>query len=105
MGIGAEICQRLGLAGYTVVVADRDMEAAKRRADELGDAGSLAAAQHIDAGDAASVEQAFAEIESRHARCDVLVNCAGIAKVFPFLEFPLENFQATMNVNLSLIHI
>lgn len=31
MGIGAEICQRLGAAGYTVVVADRDMEAAKGR--------------------------------------------------------------------------
>jgi 3-oxoacyl-[acyl-carrier protein] reductase len=30
----------------------------------------------------------------------VLVNCAGIAKVFPFLEFPLDNFVATMNVNV-----
>jgi 3-oxoacyl-[acyl-carrier protein] reductase len=31
----------------------------------------------------------------------VLVNSAGIAKVFPFLEFPLDNFVATMNVNVT----
>lgn len=100
MGIGADICQRLGAAGYTVIVADRDTEAAGNRVKELGVAGLRAEAQAIDVADAASVTQAFAEIEGRHGRCDVLVNCAGIAKVFPFLEFPLDNFMATMNVNV-----
>ena len=100
MGIGAEVCQRLGIAGYTVVVADRDLEAAKVRVEELKVAGLRAETQQIDAGDAASVALAFTEIDHRHGRCDVLVNCAGIAKVFPFLEFPLDNFIATMNVNV-----
>jgi NAD(P)-dependent dehydrogenase (short-subunit alcohol dehydrogenase family) len=100
MGIGADICQRLGAAGYTVVVADRDTEAARIRAEALGAAGLRAEVQQIDAADATSVAQAFADIDRRHARCDVLVNCAGIAKVFPFLEFPLDNFVATLNVNV-----
>jgi 3-oxoacyl-[acyl-carrier protein] reductase len=100
MGIGADICQRLGVAGYTVIVADRDVEAANKRVQELGAAGLRAEAQQIDAADAVLVAQAFAEIDGRHARCDVLVNCAGIAKVFPFLEFPLDNFVATLNVNV-----
>lgn len=100
MGIGADICQRLGTAGYTVIVADRDVEAANKRVQELGAAGLRAEAQQIDAADAASVAQAFLAIDGRHARCDVLVNCAGIAKVFPFLEFPLDNFVATLNVNV-----
>ena len=100
MGIGADICQRLGAVGYTVIVADRDVEAANKRVQELGAAGLRAEAQQIDAADAASVAQAFSEIDGRHARCDVLVNCAGIAKVFPFLEFPLDNFVATLNVNV-----
>jgi 3-oxoacyl-[acyl-carrier protein] reductase len=100
MGIGAEVCQRLGVAGYTVIVADRDIEAAKDRVAALSAAGMRAEAQEIDAGNADSVAHAFTEIDSRHARCDVLVNCAGIAKVFPFLEFPLDNFVATMNVNV-----
>jgi 3-oxoacyl-[acyl-carrier protein] reductase len=100
MGIGAEVCRRLGAAGYTVIIADRDMQAATTFVEELTTAGLRAEAQEIDAGDAPSVERAFAEIDRRHTRCDVLVNCAGIAKVFPFLEFPLDNFVATMNVNV-----
>ena len=42
-----------------------------------------------------------AEICTRMSRGDILVNCAGVAKVFPFLEFPLENFLATMEVNVT----
>jgi 3-oxoacyl-[acyl-carrier protein] reductase len=98
MGIGAEICQRLAAAGMTVVVADRDMKAAEKTAGELRAQGFQAEAQAIDVGDAESVARAFAELEQRHGRCDVLVNSAGIARVFPFLEFPLDNFVATMNV-------
>lgn len=101
MGIGAEVCRRLGAAGYTVIIADRDIQAAATFVEELKAAGLRAESEEIDAGDAASVAKAFAAIDSRYARCDVLVNCAGIAKVFPFLEFPLDNFLATMNVNVT----
>jgi NAD(P)-dependent dehydrogenase (short-subunit alcohol dehydrogenase family) len=47
------------------------------------------------------VAGAFADIDRRHGRCDVLVNSAGIAKVYPFLDFPLDNFAATMAVNVT----
>lgn len=101
MGIGAEVCRRLGAAGFIVVVADRDQPAAETTAAELRAAGAVAEAQGIDVGDAASVDRAFADIEQRHGRCDVLVNSAGIAKVYPFLEFPDDNFAATMAVNVN----
>jgi len=48
-----------------------------------------------------SVDAAFAEVEQRHGRCDVLVNCAGVAKTYPFLEFPLDNWQRTMEINVT----
>jgi NAD(P)-dependent dehydrogenase (short-subunit alcohol dehydrogenase family) len=89
MGIGADVCDRLAASGMTVVVADRDTEAAEKTAAEVRAQGFQA------------VARAFAELEQRHGRCDVLVNSAGIAKVFPFLEFPLDNFVATMNVNVT----
>jgi 3-oxoacyl-[acyl-carrier protein] reductase len=101
MGIGAEVCQRLAAAGMTVVVADRDVAAAEKTAGDLRAQGLQAEAQSVDVGDAQSVARAFAEVDQRHGRCDVLVNSAGIAKVFPFLEFPLDNFAATMNVNVT----
>jgi 3-oxoacyl-[acyl-carrier protein] reductase len=47
------------------------------------------------------VATAFARLADRHRRCDILANSAGIAKLFPFLEFPLENFAATLAVNVT----
>lgn len=101
MGIGAEVCERLAAAGMIVIVADRDEAAAEATAAELRAKGHTAEAQVIDVSDPTMVANAFAEIDQRHGRCDVLVNSAGIAKVYPFLEFPLDNFAATMAVNVT----
>jgi NAD(P)-dependent dehydrogenase (short-subunit alcohol dehydrogenase family) len=100
-GIGAEICRRLAASGVTVRVADIDLPAAETHAAALCAQGGRAAALHLDVGTAASVAEAFARVQAEDGRCDILVNCAGIARVFPFLEFPLENFVATMNVNVT----
>ena len=48
-----------------------------------------------------SVRDAFAEAQRAHGRCVVLVNCAGIAKTYPFLEFPLDKWQRSMDVNVT----
>lgn len=101
MGIGAEVCRRLGALGMTVIVADRDEAAARATAAKLQGEGASCDSLAVDVSDRGSVESAFAEIERRYGRCDVLVNSAGIAKVYPFLEFPLENFDATMAVNVT----
>lgn len=101
MGIGGDVCERLAAAGFHVVVADRDTAAAEATARRLHDDGGQALALSMDVADPASVAAGFAQVERDHGRCDVLVNCAGIAKVLPFLEFPLDNFQATMAVNVT----
>ena len=101
MGIGAEVCDRLALAGYTVLVADINAEAAAGHAEQLRAKGLQAEPLSLDVGRAESIASAFAAVAERFGRCDVLVNCAGIAKVYPFLEFPLDSFVATMNVNVT----
>lgn len=101
MGIGAAVCQQLVHSGFTVVVADLDLAAATATAGTLAGEGHKAQAVRMDVGQAESVTAAFSQIAQEHGRCDVLVNCAGIAKVFPFLDFPLDNFTATMNVNVT----
>ena len=101
MGIGAQICESLAAAGHLAVVADLDIEAAAATADRLGQAGGQAVALVMDVGRPESIAQAFAQIDRDFGRCDILVNCAGIAKVFPFLDFPLDDFAATMNVNVT----
>ena len=100
-GIGAAIAQALGAQGLRIVVADLDHQAAGRTADELQQAGIDARAVALDVRAEASVRDAFAEVGRIHGRCDVLVNCAGIAKTEPFLEFPLDTWQRTMEVNVT----
>ena len=101
MGIGAQVCESLAVAGHQVVVADLDTEAAAATAQRLRQAGGHAVALAMDVGRPESIAQAFAQVERDFGRCDILVNCAGIAKVFSFLDFPLDNFAATMNVNVT----
>jgi NAD(P)-dependent dehydrogenase (short-subunit alcohol dehydrogenase family) len=100
-GIGAEVCARLAANGHTVLVADLDLDAASATAQQLREAGGRASAVALDVGRPESIAAVFAQVERDHGRCDILVNCAGIAKVFPFLDFPLDNFLATMNVNVT----
>ncbi len=100
-GIGAEVGARLAAAGHRVLVADLDLDAATTTAAALREAGGQANAIELDVGRPDSIAAVFAQVEREHGRCDILVNSAGIAKVFPFLDFPLDNFLATMNVNVT----
>src|SRR5450830_2076330 len=105
-GIGAAISQRLAQNGYTVLVADINLAAAHATAEQINTSGQRsgqgrAAALAMDVSNAESIAQAFANVSKEYGRCDVLVNNAGIAKTFPFLEFPLDNWLLTMNINVT----
>jgi len=100
-GIGAEVCRRLARRGDKVWIADLDVSQAQSLAEELAQHGGRAKAIDMDVGKPESVARAFAAIDAEDHRCDVLVNSAGIAKVFPFLDFPLANFVDTLNINVT----
>ncbi|HEX4985397.1 MAG TPA: 3-oxoacyl-ACP reductase FabG [Burkholderiales bacterium] len=100
-GIGAAIADKLARDGMHVLIGDLDEAAARTRADELAAAGLAASPLLLDVGNAASVGAAFASIDSQWGRCDVVVNNAGIARTFPFVDFPLDSWQAHMNVNVT----
>jgi 3-oxoacyl-[acyl-carrier protein] reductase len=100
-GIGAAIARHLGSQGLQIVVCDIDAVASQRTVAALSDARVEASPLVIDVTSQHSVSAAFAEIDRLYGRCDVLVNCAGIAKTYAFLEFPLENWQRTLDVNLT----
>ena len=101
VGIGGAVCERLAQDGMTVIVADIDVEKASATAERIRGADGRAVAQQLDVGSPESIARAFEQVSREYGRCDVLVNSAGIAKVFPFLEFPLDDWLATMNVNLT----
>ena len=100
-GIGAAVAQQLARDGMMVLVSDIDLAAAEKTAQRFRAAGGSAAAIRLDVGTPGSISEAFQKIAWTYKRCDVLVNNAGIAKTFPFLEFPLDNWLATMNINVT----
>ena len=101
MGIGAAIAEQLARDGLTVLVSDVNLREAEKTAQGFRDAGMSAAPLQMDVGAPTSIAAAFASIDAEYGRCDVLVNNAGIAKTFPFIEFPLDNWLATLNINLT----
>jgi NAD(P)-dependent dehydrogenase (short-subunit alcohol dehydrogenase family) len=101
MGIGAAIAEQLTRDGMRVLVSDINFEEAEKTARSLRDHGLSAQPLQLDVGQPASVDSAFDHVAKAYGRCDVIVNNAGIAKIFPFIDFPLDNWLATLNINLT----
>jgi len=100
-GIGAAIADRLAGEGTHVLIADVDEAQAKAKVSQMRAAGQSASPLRLDVSDAESVAAAFASVDREFGRCDVLVNNAGIAKVAPFVDFPLDVWRAHMDVNVT----
>ena len=101
MGIGEAIADALAADGLTVIISDINGDAAEATAARLRAAGLKAESVVLDVGNPESIASGFAELARRHGRCDVVVNNAGIAKTYPFVDFPLDNWLATMNINVT----
>ena len=96
-GIGFACAEAIARDGARIVLADIDEAGVEAAAGRLGD-GALAI--HCDMGDAARVASMFERIDAEIGPLSVLVNCAGIAIPCDFLETPLEQFTAVIEVNL-----
>ena len=88
-GIGRACAVRLAAAGATVLVVDRDAEAAKAVAEQVG--GTAIAA---DLSDLAAVDALDLDV-------DVLVNNAGLQHVAPIHQFPADRFSYILRLMLE----
>lgn len=75
--LGRQFCAAVAENGGIAIVADRDVDAAKRVADEISTKhDSHAEAELLDITDKISVVQLIARLRERHGRIDALVNNA-----------------------------
>ncbi|WP_448626514.1 3-hydroxybutyrate dehydrogenase [Geodermatophilus sp. URMC 64] len=88
-GIGRACAQRLAAAGASVVVLDRDAEAAKAVAAEVGGSAVVADLSDLDG------------IAALDLDVDVLVNNAGLQHVAPVHEFPVDRFSYILRLMLE----
>lgn len=111
--LGAEFCRTLAEAGAGVLVADLNAPAADDVARGLEKAGLSAAGFGLDVTRPESCLQAVDLALSRFGRLDILVNSAALDPKFDpqaaargiapgaFEDYPLEQWNAALNVNLT----
>jgi 3-oxoacyl-[acyl-carrier protein] reductase len=100
-GIGAAISKQLAEAGYIVFIGDIDPHGARDLAGILCKAGHEAYGTQLDVSSPSSIDAVFDAIDRQFGRCDVLVNNAGIAKTFPFLDYPVDHWRKVFDVNVT----
>jgi len=99
-GIGLEIVRRFCEAGAMVSIFDYDSEALDQTASQLRTNGHTVNASVVDVSDQQQVIRAV-EAAEQIAPIDVLVNNAGICEVTPFLNIEADEWQKTLDINLT----
>ncbi len=111
--LGAEFCRTLAEAGAAVAVVDLNAEAAIKVADSLTKSGYRALAVPTDITQPASVNNMVEKVIAIFGQIDILVNSAALDPKFDpdavakglapgsFEEYPLEQWNAALNVNLT----
>lgn len=101
-GLGRAIAARLAQSGCSLCIADLHDQQLHQSANELRATGHLAYPLMLDVTDEAAVVRAYAEIDARFGRLDILINNAGV----PGQRVPVENlslsaWEATLRTNLT----
>lgn len=97
-GIGLETARQWVREGGQAVLLDVDSKKLDQAQVELGE---RAWSVRTDVGDAASVDQAFAQVAERHGGIDALVNSAGGTRPRPTAEMSDEDWGAVIDIHLS----
>lgn len=99
-GIGLAVCERLIEEGAQVMMADVDAASGEAQAQRLGE---HAVFQPLDVTRDEQWDAALDAIERRWGGVDVLVNNAGIALMGDIESTTPEQWQRTLDVNLSAV--
>ena len=99
-GIGLAVCERLIEEGAQVMMADIDAASGETQAQRLGE---HAVFQPLDVTRDEQWDAALDAIERRWGGVDVLVNNAGIALMGDIESTTPEQWQRTLEVNLSAV--
>jgi 3-oxoacyl-[acyl-carrier protein] reductase len=101
-GIGKEIAMQLSKSGAKVAINyAKSAQQAEAVVDEIKAAGGEAIALQFDVSNEQQVEKGVAEIIEKFSKIDILVNNAGIASDGLLMRTKSEDWQRTIDVNLT----
>lgn len=99
-GIGAEICAVFADAGADIVALARDEAGLADTRAKVEAKGRSCHQLTCELADPQDVRRAGAAALAAYGAVDILVNNAGIARIAPALDLSLEDWDATMAVNV-----
>ncbi len=99
-GIGLAIAKAFVRQGARVVNADINKERGLQATEELASSGGEVTFFHTDVAEAADVQNLVSETVKLYGTIDVCVNNAAVTHRCPYLEYPLEDFDRALAVNV-----
>jgi NAD(P)-dependent dehydrogenase (short-subunit alcohol dehydrogenase family) len=100
-GIGRAVAETFAREGASVIIADRDGEAAKEVADAIVKSNGSALAETVDVTSTDEVKALMARIKKQFGRLDVLINNAGVGERADFRHMSDEAWDRVWAVNLD----
>jgi len=104
-GIGRSISLALADSGAHVVIASRNLKKLQMVAEEIKLKGGNATPIQTDIAKEKDIVSLFKKVKDKPGRLDILVNNAGIGIFGKLVDFPIENFDKNINVNLRGTYI
>jgi 2-deoxy-D-gluconate 3-dehydrogenase len=101
-GMGLSIAVALAQAGATVA-CHGNSRPAESTAQSIRDAGGSAAAFSANLADPNAADTLFAAVRAEYGRVDILVNNAGIILRHDAVDYPFDDWQKVMQVNLNAV--
>jgi len=100
-GIGAATAEALAHAGASVMIGDVLEAEGKATADAIAKTGATAGFVKLDVTDEADWEAAIATTIAELGGLDVVVNNTGVAHIAPIDEFPAEEYDRVVGINIG----
>ena len=100
-GLGKSMAMALGKYGSNIIIADLNINLAKKTAKELGKRGIKAIAVEMDVREEEQIEKMIGIALDKFGKIDVLINNAGICKHINAEEMRFEDWKEVIDINLN----
>lgn len=101
-GIGQSMAIALAEAGASLILAQRDESNTKTK-DDIVKLGRQAFIYHCDLSSNDSVSSLISRVTSDGHEIDILLNCGGIQRRHPAHQFPMNDWDAVLQTNLTSV--
>ncbi|ERE03827.1 MULTISPECIES: 3-hydroxybutyrate dehydrogenase [Chromobacteriaceae] len=100
-GIGKEIALVYARAGAAVAIADINLDAARKTADEIASAGGKALGVAMDVTSEDAVNQGTQQVVDAFGHLDILVSNAGIQIVNPIVNYSFADWKKMQAIHVD----